>query len=164
MAGYWSKHNLTPPVLLANKDNKAVLKTYNPDSNTVTPEQEHALENTSRGGVKATKIAGDILNNKSEKKGHHNEFRFWWVKNVGQAFTFPGTSNVRFQSYCEAAGVLLLHLNHFLKFLEHIKSKKQNRRFSNMEQNLWDALHCPATKTELAVLALYAQAVSHPYM
>lgn len=33
-----------------------------------------------------------------------------------------------------------------------------------MEKNLWDALHCQATLTELAVLALYAQSVSHPYM
>ena len=33
-----------------------------------------------------------------------------------------------------------------------------------MEQNLWNALHCTATKTELAVLALYAQAITHPYM
>jgi hypothetical protein len=33
-----------------------------------------------------------------------------------------------------------------------------------MEQNLWNALHCTATLTEFAVLALYAQAISHPYM
>lgn len=33
-----------------------------------------------------------------------------------------------------------------------------------MEKNLWDALHCTATKTELAALALYGQSVSHPYM
>jgi hypothetical protein len=33
-----------------------------------------------------------------------------------------------------------------------------------MEQNLWNALHCKATQTELAVLALYAQAITHPYM
>ncbi|KAF8804783.1 hypothetical protein BYT27DRAFT_7106262 [Phlegmacium glaucopus] len=33
-----------------------------------------------------------------------------------------------------------------------------------MENNLWNALHCSATKTEFAVLAIYAQAVSHPYL
>ena len=33
-----------------------------------------------------------------------------------------------------------------------------------MEQNLWNALHCTPTLTELAVLALYAQAITHPYM
>ena len=33
-----------------------------------------------------------------------------------------------------------------------------------MEQNLWNALHCSGTLTEFAVLALYGQAISHPYM
>ena len=33
-----------------------------------------------------------------------------------------------------------------------------------MEQNLWKALHDIPTQTEFAVLALYSQAVSHPYM
>ena len=33
-----------------------------------------------------------------------------------------------------------------------------------MEQNLWNALHCNGTLTEFAVLALYGQAISHPYM
>ena len=32
-----------------------------------------------------------------------------------------------------------------------------------MEQNLWNALHCTATKTELAVLTMYGQAISIPY-
>ena len=33
-----------------------------------------------------------------------------------------------------------------------------------METNLWNALHCPSTTTELAVLAIYAEAISYPYM
>ena len=33
-----------------------------------------------------------------------------------------------------------------------------------MENNLHKALHCIPTITELAVLALYGQSVSHPYM
>ena len=33
-----------------------------------------------------------------------------------------------------------------------------------METNLWNALHCDSTMTELAVLAIYAEAVSYPYM
>jgi hypothetical protein len=33
-----------------------------------------------------------------------------------------------------------------------------------METNLWNALHCDSTITELAVLAIYAEAVSYPYM
>ena len=33
-----------------------------------------------------------------------------------------------------------------------------------MEKNLYKALQDPPTLTELAVLALYAEAISHPYM
>ena len=33
-----------------------------------------------------------------------------------------------------------------------------------MEQNLWNALKCNSTTTELAVLAIYAEAISYPYM
>jgi hypothetical protein len=33
-----------------------------------------------------------------------------------------------------------------------------------MESNLWKALHCTSTTTELGVLAIYAEAISYPYM
>ena len=33
-----------------------------------------------------------------------------------------------------------------------------------MESNLWKALHDPATLSELAILALYGEAVSYPYV
>ena len=33
-----------------------------------------------------------------------------------------------------------------------------------MERNLYNALQCKPTLTELASLALYAQAITHPYM
>jgi hypothetical protein len=33
-----------------------------------------------------------------------------------------------------------------------------------MESNLWKALHCTSTITELAVLAIYAEAIPYPYM
>ena len=114
---------------------------------------------TSRDAIKAAKIAGEILNNnKFDKKGYHDVLHWWWKKNVGIHFTFPNTSNTQFQSFCEAAAVLLLYLPFLIQFLEFICDRKQNKRFSHMEQNLWSALHCTATKTELAVLALYAQA------
>jgi hypothetical protein len=60
--------------------------------------------------------------------------------------------------------VLLLYCDKFLEFLEFVKDVKNKGRFTNMEKNLYDALQDPATLTELAVLALYAQAISHPYI
>ena len=118
---------------------------------------------TAQGGVKTTKIAGEIFNNANDNKGHHDTYRWWWEENVGKNHTFPDTSNTHFQSHCEAAAILLQYLPHFIKFLEFVASKKQAMKLNHMEQNLWNALHCTATKTELAVLALYAQAISHPY-
>ena len=161
---WWSENNIEPPILLANRDNAAILDGVTLDDDVETPVQAQAFEKTTRGAIKAAQLAGAILNNKFDKKGHHDAFRWWWATHVGTEFTFPDTSNNRFQSYCEAAAVLLLHLEHFIQFLEHVCDKKQNTLFSHMEQNLWNALHCNATLTEFAVLALYGQAVSHPYM
>ena len=33
-----------------------------------------------------------------------------------------------------------------------------------MEKNFWKAMHCTATRTELAVIAIYGEAISYPYM
>jgi len=33
-----------------------------------------------------------------------------------------------------------------------------------MKTNLWNGLHCQSRLTELAVLAIYAEAISYPYM
>ena len=164
MASWWGENGIQPPVLLANRDNAAVLKDISSEQGIVTPAQERAFEMTSKGAIKATQLAGAIFNHKDDKKGHHNTFRYWWKEHVGIDFTFPDTSNTCFQSHCEAAGALLLQLNPFIQYLDFARKKKQKQHFSHMEQNLWDALHCTSTLTELAVLALYAQSVSHPYM
>ena len=152
------------PVLLPNRDNAAVIKDIASVEDAQTEAEARAFEKTDRGAIKAAQLAGAILNNKNDKRGHHDTFRFWWKDKVGTDFTFPDTSNNRFQSYCEAAAALLLHLDKFIEFLTYVKEKKDAARFSKMEENLWNALHCPVTKTEMAVLALYAQAVSHPYL
>ena len=164
MKTWWAENNVEPPVLLANRDNAAVLEDLPEDDDTVTPAQQRAIEKTTGGAITAVQIAGAILNHQHDKKGYHDVFRWWFYECCKLVITFPDTSNTRFQSYCNAAAVLLLYLEIFIEFLEYIRNKKQNKRFSHMEQNLWNALHCQATKTELAVLAMYAQVISHPYM
>ncbi len=91
-------------------------------------------------------------------------FHDWWKKHVGISFIFPDTSNNRFQSYCYASAALLLYLPFFRQFLEHLRITKQNGKFNHMEFNLWKALHDSATPSELAILALYGEAVSYPYV
>ena len=83
---------------------------------------------------------------------------------MGVPFTFPDTSNNRFQSYCDAAAALILYGDEFKDFLESLRINKQNPTLNHMESNLWKALHCTSTITELAVLAIYAEVISYPYM
>ena len=146
MMAWWKEHNVSGPVLLVNRDNAVILNDCDTTSDTVTPAQERALDITTCGGIKTCKLAGDIFNNKNDKKGHHDIFRWWWTENIAEHFTFPDTFNNRFQSYCEAAAVLLQHLSHFIRFLKYVQEKKKVMRFSHMEENLWKALHCSATK------------------
>jgi len=167
MMNWWEEQGLEGPVLLANRENDPVIQERTAaleQGDTPTPAQEQAFGRSTRGAIKMAEIAGALFNHKDNKKGHHDVFRFWWWENVGTPFTFPDTSNNRFQSYCDAATALLLYSDEFIDFLENIRTNKQNSRLNHMEQNLWNALHCDATTTELAVLTLYAESVSYPYM
>ena len=164
---FWEENELEPPILLPNKFNAAVINDgihAGSDNDATSTAARRAVQNSSRGATKATKLAGDILNNKNDKSGHHDQFRIWWKDKVGTDFTFPDTSNTRFQSHCLASAALIMDHEQFIAYLEYAKLRKDKVRFSHMEQNLWKALHDIPTRTEFAVLALYSQAVSHPYM
>ena len=168
MANWWiDSKEVERPVLLANRDNDPVVQeriAALEEGNTPTPAQERAFYKSTRGAIKTAEIAGAIFNHKDDKKGHHDIFRFWWWEHIGVPFTFPDTSNNRFQSYCDAAAALILYADEFKEFLESLRINKQKSTLNHMETNLWKALHCTSTTTELAVLALYAEAVSYPYM
>jgi len=169
MAAWWIENELEEehPVLLANRDNDPVVKEREAvlgKGDTPTPAQERAFHKSTRGAIKTAEIAGAIFNHKDGKKGHHDIFRYWWWEHVGVPFTFPDTSNNQFQSYCNAAAALILYADEFKDFLESLRINKQNPTLNHMESNLWKALHCTSTVTELAVLAIYAEAISYPYM
>jgi hypothetical protein len=86
------------------------------------------------------------------------------VSAMGIKLNFPNTSSTCYQSYCEAASVLIEHLEKFLEFLEFVCDRKEKGTFTHMEDNLYKALQCKSTITKLAVLAMYSQAISHPVM
>src|SRR6266540_5988627 len=101
MASWWKENDLEGPVLLANRDNDAVIQERNTaitEGDTPTPAQERAFEQSTRAAIKMAQISGTIFNHKDDKKGHHDLFRYWWWEHVGTPFTFPDTSNNRFQS------------------------------------------------------------------
>ena len=169
MASWWNENesDADPPVLLANRDNDPVVQervAALAQGDIPTQAQERTFHRSTRGAIKAAEIAGAIFNHKDDKKGHHDIFRYWWWEHVGIPFTFPDTSNNWFQSYCDAAAALILYADEFKDFLESLHVNKQNSTLNHMESNLWKALHCTSTTTELAVLAIYAEAISYPYM
>ncbi|KAF8802813.1 hypothetical protein BYT27DRAFT_7260748 [Phlegmacium glaucopus] len=125
----WVEHRLEPPVLLPNKFNEAIIQEAAKEDKNDSEAAQRAVKNSSQGGIKATKLAGDILNNKNDKSGHHDQFRTWWETNVGKKFTFPDTSNTRFQSHCEAAAALTLHHDKFVEYLKYAKDKKQRAHY-----------------------------------
>lgn len=78
--------------------------------------------------------------------------------------SFPNTSNTHYQSHFEAAAVLIIYQPLVLEFLELIYDKKDSSSLNNLEANVYSALNDEATITELCVMVLYTQAISHPYM
>ncbi|KAF9232856.1 hypothetical protein BU15DRAFT_67102 [Melanogaster broomeanus] len=162
-------NGLEHPLLLANRDNAAMLRERSgggPGEVPVTAAEICAVEVSGHGGVKAASLTGAIFNHKDDKKGVHDMHcqYFESIKGHGRSVTFPNTSNIHYQSYCDAAEELLTYLDEYIKLLLQIRYKKEKRNFSHMEENLFNALHDALTLTELAVLVWYAATIGHPYM
>ncbi|KIJ05843.1 hypothetical protein PAXINDRAFT_23055, partial [Paxillus involutus ATCC 200175] len=168
---FWSEHGLKPPILLANKDNAATLAVH---VDSVTASQSsaeiRALEVSGRGAVKACSLAGAIFNHKDDKKGQQDTYR-WFMETEQQRhpnyrtlqLTFPDTSNTRYQSHVDACSVLVKELNLHLRFLEFVRDKKEKRVFTHMEANVYAALSCWQTLTEMCCNVCYGVAVTYPY-
>jgi hypothetical protein len=122
------------------------------------------LEQAPSGAIRATILAGLLLNNKDDKVGYHDTYRDYFYKINGFACRFPETGKSRFGSHQDAAVELLVNLDVYIRFLDVIKLNKQDRSLTNLELNLYNALHDPPTLTELAVLALRSQAIGRPYL
>ncbi|KAH9949428.1 hypothetical protein B0H21DRAFT_820030 [Amylocystis lapponica] len=164
MQAAWKLLGLDPPILLANKDNAATLELASTTTEAVSVAEEHVLNVSGRGGVKTTSLAGAMFNHKDDKKGQQDTHQYYMRQVTGKPFMFPDTSNTRYQTNCDAATELLLNLDQYISFLELVRDRKDKRIFNHMEANVYAALHDCATLTELAVLVLYSQAITHPYV
>ncbi|KIM73249.1 hypothetical protein PILCRDRAFT_15396 [Piloderma croceum F 1598] len=158
MQAYWHSAEAEPPKLLRNRDNAAAANLGG------VAAQKRANDISQGGRVKTMSLASAIFNNKDDKKGQQDTFCRFFESKLGYIITFPGTSAIRYGSHCEAAGVLILYLPLFLEFLELVRSKKESGMLNHMENNVYIALQDIPTITELCVLALYGQAISHPYI
>ena len=157
MGKFWVKSGLDKPIKLMNKDNAAAVNAG------PSAAHDHALQVSTGGAERITTLACMIFNHKDDKKGQQDSYWIFFELRLGYMIKFPDTSNTRFQSHCMAAATLLLYLPYFLEFLLLVHDKKENRSFNHMKQNVFEGLKDIPTLTELCVLALYAQATSHPY-
>ncbi|KAI0047122.1 hypothetical protein FA95DRAFT_1492966 [Auriscalpium vulgare] len=164
MQDFWAAHNIPGPIPLANRDNTATLQSIADDAEASTAAEVRAQEVTSCGGVKISELAGALFNHKDDKKGAQDTYRNYLREHYNRQTKFPDTSNTRYQSYCEAAAEILVYRSGLVELLELIKDKKTTRTLNHMEQNVYNDLQDIPTQTELAVLVLYAQSVTHPYM
>jgi hypothetical protein len=105
-----------------------------------------------------------LFNNKDNKIGYHNTYIYFFKQCFSYACRFPGTAKSCFGFHCTAAAELLVNLEVYINFLERVRSAKTKPGFTNIEQNLWNALHNIPTLTELAILALHDQAIGHLYI
>ena len=163
MTSWWSQNKVPGPILLANKDNAAVLEQAE-DEDDYTAAEQRAHDISSSGGVKLTSLAGMIFNNKNDKVGQQDVYQQFFCSRQVEKKKLPDTSNTCYQSHCTAAAELLTTLELYVEFMEWIRDGKDKPGFTNIERNVYLGLKDIPTQTELAVLALYAQAITHPYM
>jgi hypothetical protein len=163
MTSWWGENDVPGPILLANKDNAAVLEQADEEDDYTAAEQR-AHDVSSGGGVKLAFLAGMLFNNKNDKHGQQDVYQQLFLFREVRKKKFPDTNNTCYQSHCAAAAELLTTLELYVKFMEWIRDGKERPGFTNVERNVYLGLQDIPTQTELAVLALYAQAITHPYM
>jgi hypothetical protein len=104
MQDYWVKNNKTWPILLANKDNVAVLAQHDGSA-----AEKCAEEVSKRGGSHVTLLGGMICQNKDKKKGQQDTYTFYMDVHVGHPTPYPNVSNTQYGSHGEAAATLIVY-------------------------------------------------------
>ncbi|KAF7343806.1 hypothetical protein MSAN_01961600 [Mycena sanguinolenta] len=157
---FWESIGGPAPIKLMNKANDAAAANGAPGSKA----SEHALAASEGGAVKVTSLVGALFNHKDDKKGQQHTLKLYFESFLGYTISCPDTSNTRFQSHCDCAIFIIVYLTKILEFMMFIMYSKESPGLGHLEQNIPKGLKCTSTLTELAVLALYANAVSYPYM
>ena len=120
--------------------------------------------NGERGAVKLTRLVGALINHKDDKKGYHDLFRHFCNAVIHHQVKFPDTSNTCYQCYCNAATELIVNRTLYVDFMAFIEYSKMTPGLNHLEQNILTSLNNLPTQTELAVLSLYSQSISIPYI
>jgi hypothetical protein len=157
MIAWWGDNHIQGPIKLMNRDNAAAASAGGTAAT-------RAVEVSQGGAVKLTSLAGALFNHKDDKKGQHDTYHFYMESRFGYTFSFPDTSNTRYQTHCLAATELIVSLEVYKEFLDLIKDKKDSHTLNHLEQNVLAGLQDIPTIHELCVLVVYSQSVSMPYL
>jgi hypothetical protein len=163
MQNMWHEKNKTPPIILANKDNAAILAARMGDS-APSRLQIRAEEVLKRGGSHTTALGGMICRNKDKKKGQQDTYGYYMEWHVGHPVSYPDVSNTCYGTHGEASGTIIAYHQHFINFMDFVRYAKDRPGETNIEKNFANTLKDVPTITELCVLALYNVTVSRPFM
>ena len=110
-------------------------------------------------------VSGAIFCYKDNKKGQQDTLQFFFESVIGYMVTFQ-TQTTHVTSCTVMLPPFLCCTSRllFIKFLELVQDKKKSGKFTNIKSNVYHALQDTPTVTELCILILYAQSISHPYM
>ncbi|KAJ4478652.1 hypothetical protein C8J55DRAFT_395382, partial [Lentinula edodes] len=108
-----------------------------------------------------TELMGLLLKHNNSKKGQQDCHGIYFEahEHVGFFIRFPDTSNTRYQSHCDAAAEILVHLPVYREMLKFICDEKVSGKFNHLGYNVYWVLHNIPTLTELAGHTLYGQSL-----
>ncbi|KAJ7588295.1 hypothetical protein C8J56DRAFT_890101 [Mycena floridula] len=119
---------------------------------------------TTFSSAKAATLLRTVYNNTDSKKGQGDLHRIRFEQNGKPFHKFPQVQGCHFGTVGAASAELLLYQKEYKQNLEMIRLKKQTSSFTNIELNMSRALDNIPTQTEWAVLAIYHQYVTIPYL
>ncbi|KAJ3710834.1 hypothetical protein C8R42DRAFT_596536 [Lentinula raphanica] len=116
-ATYWDEKGKTPPIYLPNKDNEAASRLGN------DTERARVQKISACGGIKLCELMGLLLKHKDSKRGQQEWHSLYFEarEHIGFFAHFPDTSNTRYQSYCDAAAEIVVHLPVYWELLECVR-------------------------------------------
>ncbi|KAF8900532.1 hypothetical protein CPB85DRAFT_1418086 [Mucidula mucida] len=139
-------HRHPGPITLFNKDNAAAAGSSD------AALKARAEKLSGRGGVKLIELMGMVLNNSNKKLGQQDMHGIYFEsrEHLGHVVRFPD--------------VIIAHLPLYIEFFKFIREHKASGQWTNIEQNIYTALHDDGTLSDLVCMTLYSQSVDIPYM
>ncbi|RDB17366.1 hypothetical protein Hypma_001834 [Hypsizygus marmoreus] len=151
MQNFWILLRKTPPILLANKDNAAVLNGH-VDLSDLTAVEKRAAEVSKRGASHATMLGGMICRNKDKKKGQQDTYNFFMETRISEPIPYPDVSNTRYGTHGEAAALITVYRKEFVAFMGFVRDGKEKPGLTNIEKNFLAALEDGPTFVEFCIL------------